>query len=447
MTARLLAAAAATLLLPALFASPLQAADDAIDAFRQPLPKLSGALIERYRLGRQLFETDWAAAPGPHPGLDGLGPLFDRLSCDGCHTRAGRGQPPQRPEFPMISMVVRLSAPGSDAHGGPLPHPLYGEQLDRNAVAGVPIEGNARVSYTERPGRYGDGTPYSLREPHYRFESLAFGPLGDNTLVSVRVAPALIGTGLLDAVPAQEIEAIAAEEKREGKVAGRPNRVWNIAAQALRVGRFGWKAGQPHLRQQNAQAFNRDIGITNPLYPENDCTPVEAACRAAAVAARHPKIGDDFLDAVTFYLAHLAPPAQRSPTDPRIARGAALFTEAGCAACHRPSLETGDSEDTALAHKIIHPYTDLLLHDLGEGLADGRPEFAAGGRSWRTAPLWGLGLVEVVNGHTTLLHDGRARNAAEAILWHGGEGERAKEAFRNMDADDRAALLAFLYSL
>jgi CxxC motif-containing protein (DUF1111 family) len=403
---------------------------------------------EKFFLGRTLFESDWSIAPGPKEGFDGLGPLFSRLSCDGCHTHAGRGEPPQSPDFPMISMTVRLSAPGTAREGGPNPHPLYGDQLDRNAVAGVPIEGRASVSYTENEGQYADGTVYSLRTPHYRFEALAYGPLGPETLVSVRIAPSIVGLGLVDAVPDDEIEAIASEEARSGQVHGRPNRVWDLAARSLRVGHFGWKGGQPSLRQQNANAFNRDIGITNTLYPENDCTEIEKECRAvAAESPRKPKIGDDFLDAATFYVVHLAPPVPRAQDRPAVNRGAALFEKAGCAACHRPTLESGRGPDPDLADKTFHPYSDLLLHDMGDGLADGRPEFAADGRSWRTAPLWGLGLIETITGHEFMLHDGRARGPAEAILWHGGEAEAAKKAFRQMTKDERDALIAFLESL
>jgi CxxC motif-containing protein (DUF1111 family) len=429
--------------------APARAGDGTLgtDAFQQLLGTLDSAQQARFARGKRLFESDWAIADAPD-GLDGLGPLFSRLSCDGCHTRAGRGEPPRRPDFPMISMTVRLSVPGTGPDGGPKPDPHYGDQLDRNAVAGVPVEGRPLVSYTEQTGHYGDGAPYSLRIPHYHITGLVHGSLGDGAMISARVAPALAGLGLLDAVPDDAIRALAVEEARAGQAHGRPNLVWDIAAGKLRAGHLGWKAGQPGLRQQNANAFNREIGITNPLYPSNDCTPVETACLAAARAApRHPKIAADFLDAVTFYLSRLAPPRARRQENPRVRQGAALFARAGCAACHRPTLETGDSPDPALAHKTIHPYSDLLLHDMGEGLADGRPEFRADGRSWRTAPLWGLGLIEAVNGHDFLLHDGRARGPAEAILWHGGEAEAAKQAFRAMTRQERAALLAFLESL
>ncbi len=410
------------------------------DGFRRTLGRLAGDRLAAFLLGRQLFENDWAIAPGPKPGLDGIGPMFNRLSCDGCHTLAGRGEPPRAPDFPMIGMVVTLSLADKSANAAPRPDPAYGRQLDRNAVAGVPPEGQVFVSFAEEPGRYADGETYSLRRPHYRFAELAYGPLAKDTLFSVRVAPQLAGLGLLEAVPEASLLATEGTAK-----IGQPNRVDAVGEAKRALGRFGWKAGQPTLRQQIASAFTLDIGITNPLYPENDCTAAELACRAAAATAtRHPKLDAARLDAVVFYVAHLAPPARRNEEDPAVRQGETLFAEAGCAACHRSTLETGADADPDLARRTIHPYSDLLLHDMGEGLADGRPEFAASGRSWRTAPLWGLGQIAIVNGHEFLLHDGRARGPAEAILWHGGEAEGAREAFRRMTKPERAALVAFL---
>jgi CxxC motif-containing protein (DUF1111 family) len=418
-------------------AAPLPIAPE--DAFRQPLGPLTEDQRARFALGKQLFENDWALAPGPRPGLDGIGPFFDRLSCDGCHTLAGRGEPPRAPDFPMVGMIVRLSIPGHAANGAPLPHPAYGYQLDRNAVAGVPIEGQAFVRYSEEPGRYADGARYSLRRPHYRFAELGYGPLGKSTLISVRVAPQLAGLGLLEAVP----DAALITSGR-----GAPNRVAAVGASALALGRFGWKAAVPSLRQQIASALTLDIGITNPLYPANDCTAVERACLAmAAAATRHPKIEAARLEAIVFYIAHLAPPARHHLDAPSVRTGERLFAQAGCAACHRPTLVTGDAADPLLAHRTIRPYSDLLLHDMGAGLADGRPEFAASGRSWRTPPLWGLGQIAIVNGHEFLLHDGRARGPAEAILWHGGEAKSARDAFRALSKEERVALLTFLDSL
>jgi CxxC motif-containing protein (DUF1111 family) len=229
-------------------------------------------------------------------------------------------------------------------------------------------------------------------------------------------------------------------------ISGRANWVWDQAAGASALGRFGWKANQPPLRQQAAGAALGDIGLTSPLFPGQNCGAGQAAC-AAAPSGGEPELSERFLDRLELYTQALAVPAMRAPRDASVRRGWELFNRAGCAACHTPTLTTGPHRLAALSGQIVHPFTDLLLHDLGPGLADGRPDFLASGSEWRTAPLWGIGLIERVNGHTRLLHDGRARDLAEAILWHGGEAAAAREAFRTMAPDERAALLAFLKAL
>ncbi|HEX9648783.1 MAG TPA: di-heme oxidoredictase family protein, partial [Alphaproteobacteria bacterium] len=276
---------------------------------------------------------------------------------------------------------------------------------------------------------------------------LAFGPLGDDAMLSPRVAPATIGLGLLEAVPEATILALADPADADGDgVSGRPNRVAGEVGGGIALGRFGWKANQPSLRRQNAAAALGDIGLTSTLFPDENCAAPQDACRAAKSGGA-PELSDAFLDKLTLYTRLLAVPRQRGADAEPVRHGEQLFRAAGCAACHMPTLVTGAHPLAELAGQVIHPFTDLLLHDMGEGLADGRPDFAATGREWRTAPLWGLGLVETVNGHTYFLHDGRARNLAEAILWHGGEAEAARERFRALPRGDREALLAFLRSL
>jgi CxxC motif-containing protein (DUF1111 family) len=304
------------------------------------------------------------------------------------------------------------------------------------------------VTYEEVPGQYGDGTPYSLRRPAYRLEELAFGSLDPRTMISPRTAPVMIGLGLLEAVDEAQLLALADEMDADGDgISGRPNRVWDPVAQATRLGRFGWKANQPGLVQQNAGAFLGDLGITSALFPAENCPAPQAAC-AAAITGGTPELDGDKLEAVTYYSSLLAVPARRDFEDPEVLRGKAMFRAAGCASCHVPTLVTSAAAALPeLAGQTIRPYTDLLLHDLGDDLADGRPDFLAGGREWRTPPLWGIGLVGVVNDHTQLLHDGRARDLAEAVLWHGGEAEAAREAFRTMARADRDALVRFLESL
>ncbi len=282
----------------------------------------------------------------------------------------------------------------------------------------------------------------------YAIADAAYGALPDGLLISPRVAPQMIGLGLLEVVPDATLEKLAdPDDANSDGISGRTNLVWNVPQNAFTMGRFGWKANQPNLHQQNAAAAAGDIGLTSSLFPGEPCEELQLACREA-ISGGAPELSDEFLDKLTLYTRLLAVPAQRNADDPAVRRGAAIFRGLGCGGCHMPTLETGpDNHLAELDGQTIHPFTDLLLHDMGPGLADGRPDFEASGSEWRTPPLWGLGLVRRVNGHLQLLHDGRAMGFAEAILWHGGEAEAAREAFRNAPRDARQALIAFLESL
>jgi CxxC motif-containing protein (DUF1111 family) len=393
-----------------------------------------------FAFGNRLFNTEWAAFPGPLPSFDGLGPTFNRAACSDCHVRGGRGAPPAQPGDPMESMLVRLSVPGGQ------PHPRYGDQLQDRAIEGVPAEGRAILHYESLPGTYGDGTPYGLLRPRVSFTDLAFGAL-DDAAVSPRVAPAMIGLGLLEAVPLAALEALADPDDVDGDgISGRIN--WLLAPDGPPLaGRFGWKANVASLADQSAAAAAGDLGITSRLAPRQNCPMVQAAC-GAVVQDAEPEMSDSFLDRLVAYVRLLAVPAARDLDTPLVRRGEGAFRSFGCAACHVPTLTTAaDAPLAAVAGQRFHPFTDLLVHDMGEGLADHRPDGSASGTEWRTPPLWGLGLLERVNGHMRLLHDGRARGLAEAILWHGGEGEAAKEAFRRAPAAERQALIAFLSAL
>ena len=407
------------------------------------------APAERQRaffFGNRIFNTNWVQYPASVKSFDGLGPTFNRNSCSGCHVRDGRGRPPETAGGPMDSMLVRLSAPSSGPDGGPGPDPRYGDQLNDHAILGVPPEGRAAIDVEDVPGTYADGTPYSLAKPRYRFADLAFGPL-DGDLFSPRVAPQVIGLGLLEAVPLATLEGLAdPDDADHDGISGRIN--WLTGHDGKPVpGRFGWKANVATLRDQAAGAAVGDIGITSSLRPDQNCPPVQAACVEAA-AQLDPELADAFLDKLVIYVRTLAVPVQRDADAPEMVRGAALFRSFGCAACHMPTLRTdAAAELPELRDQTFHPFTDLLVHDMGSDLADGRPDGSATGSEWRTPPLWGIGLIARVNGHDRQLHDGRARGPAEAILWHGGEGLAAREAFRTAPADDRAALIAFLNSL
>jgi CxxC motif-containing protein (DUF1111 family) len=416
-------------------------------AFEQAGPALSREAERQFFRGRALFRDPWVIAPSSTATRDGLGPVFNARACASCHVRDGRGRPPEGGEA-ALSMLVRVSVPGADPHGGPRAEPTYGGQLQPLGVPGVPGEAEVRVAYEDVPGAYADGTQYTLRRPRLVLEALAYGPMAEDALASARVAPMMPGLGLLAAVPEATLVALSDPDDADGDgISGRVQRVWDVAAGAEAVGRFGWKAEQPSVRQQTAGAFRGDLGITNTLFPEHDCTPRQEACLAARTGGE-PELLEQILDNVAFYSAALAVPAPRQVDDPEVRRGEGHFEDMGCAGCHVPSLSTGlEAEDVTMAGQEIWPYTDLLLHDMGDALSDGRPSFGAAGAEWRTPPLWGIGLTEVVSGQLNLLHDGRARSFAEAILWHGGEGAAARDAFLAADAPAREALVRFLESL
>ena len=418
-------------------------------SFAQPLKNLDGKRRRVFTRGDHLFNTQWVQAPASVKTLDGLGPLFNRNSCSACHLRDGRGRPPIEGEDQLKSKLVRLSIPGQDEHGGPLPHPVYGSQLQEQGILGVKPEGRTVISWTDEAFSFPDGESYQLRKPNYEITDLAYGSLGNNIRISPRVAPAVFGLGLLENIPEDKLMAQADPEDANGDgISGRPNLVWNAEKQTKSIGRFGWKANQPTLRQQNAGAFNGDMGLTTTLFPTPSCTAAQITCNTETQYGEQPEVRDVDLEKLTTYVSLLGVPARRNIDSPQTQQGERLFYQAQCNACHLARQKTGQaSVHPEFNNKVIHPYTDLLLHDLGEGLADNRPDYEASGQEWRTAPLWGIGLVKVVNKHTFYLHDGRARNLTEAILWHGGEASQSQKAFRNFSPTDREALVSFLESL
>jgi CxxC motif-containing protein (DUF1111 family) len=430
----------ATLLLAALTlagAARHETAAPEAEAFSQPLPGLEAEQSLAFRRGASLFRQAWLIGPSEdHPELVGLGPLYNRLSCIACHVKNGRGAAPDAENGLARHMVVRLSVEGSGAHGGPRAHPAYGAQLNPEGVSGVAGEGRAVVAYDDETVVLEDGERVTLHRPKLAFRHLAYGDIGADVLTSVRNAPPVFGLGLLEAVPEAEILA--------GK--GKPNYVFDLEAHGLRLGRFGLKANQPTLKQQIANAFAEDIGVTSSLFPQENCASNQTDCLIAG--AKKPDLSDAQLGVVTTYIRSLAIPARRGEDNPSIIAGEAQFRALGCASCHRETLTVGDfAEAPWLKGADIHPYTDLLLHDMGDGLADGRADFDAGPRDWRTPPLWGLGLAGKGGDGAHYLHDARARTLTEAILWHGGEAQSSAEAFRRLAKQERDALLAFLDSL
>ncbi|MCC7547164.1 MAG: c-type cytochrome [Burkholderiales bacterium] len=464
---RTLVIPAVVLVAGAAAAAALAAADEDVDgisvqcvdrdAYVQPIPSLDRRQLQAFQRGRRHFDKTWGAVTS----LDfewGLGPTFNATSCLECHVGGGRGRAPENGSQPLLSLLVRLSVPGEGPHGGPNPDHAYGGQFQTAGLAGpfpdfayhtapVPPEASLYIDWDEQLVAYADGEQVRLREPRLRIENLAFGALPEGAMFSLRIAQPLHGLGLLEAVADDTLHRIAALQKTQG-LNGRVNVVRDDVNDRMSVGRFGWKANQPSLRQQIAMASLEDMGLTSRLYRAQNCPPVQTLC-AAQTPGNDPELVATDWDELELWSRALAVPAPRDTGDARVQRGARLFEEAKCALCHVPQMRTAESFPPLpqLANRVIRPYTDLLLHDMGEGLADGRPDFRAGARDWRTPPLWGLGLSETVNGGSALLHDGRARNAAEAILWHGGEAQASREAFRTMHKADRDALLHFLNAI
>ena len=324
---------------------------------------------------------------------------------------------------------------------------MYGDQLQDRSILGVPAEGQVLRLYVDEPGEFDDGETYSLRRPMYEFDDLAYGPISVEVEVSPRMAPAVIGAGLLEAIPEDDIVGVADPDDADGDgISGRPNWIKDPTSGEATLGRFGWKANVASVERQVASAFIGDIGISSHLFPDQNCTETQTAC-AAAPNGGEPEVTDELLEKVVFYNQTLAVPARRNLDSPDVGAGAGLFGDLGCAGCHQPRQETGDAEIAALANQVVFPFTDLLLHDMGPGLADHRTDGEASGTEWRTAPLWGIGLTETVSGHTFLLHDGRARSLEEAILWHGGEAEPAATGYKALSSEQRSQLVAFMESL
>ncbi len=417
------------------------------NAFLPAADNISRENMLMFSTGNAFFNQAWTVAPSSNTSRDGLGPLFNARSCSTCHFKDGRGRPPLDDETELTSMLLRIGVGQAEPGGATLPDPVYGDQLQPYGTGEVPGEGTPRVSYSALPGAFADGERYELLAPEYQIEAPSQGPLSAGLRISPRVAPAMIGMGLLEAIPESHLLELSDPDDEDGDgISGRVNRVWDVEAQALAAGRFGWKAEQPSVRQQAAGAFLGDMGITSPLFPEQECTPSELECQG--VPGDAPEITDRLFDRVVRYSELLAVPARQGHDADNVLRGKATFNDLGCASCHTPSHRTSDDAELAeVRDQLIWPYTDLLLHDMGAGLDDDRPSFEAGGSEWRTPPLWGLGRYRVVNGHDRLLHDGRARGVSEAILWHGGEAEVSRLRFLELPASERRDLIVFVESL
>lgn len=411
-------------------------------SFDNPAPNLNATNLDLHLAGDGQFEQAFVTAPAPINS--GSGPQFNNTSCIACHPSDGRAPFPEDNINGFSGFFLRTSIPGNDTCGGPNPTPGFGGQLQNHANVGVEPEVQFGISYENIPVTFADGTVVTLRKPTYFIES-SYIPFPNNAMLSPRIGPPVFGLGLLEAISEQDILAKEDLTDADGDgISGKANYVCNIETGSLSLGRFGWKANTPTVMMQSAGAYNQDMGVTNPLFP----TESSFGQTNGDNLSDDPEITQTILDQVALYCRTLAVPAARNLDDYEVARGFQLFEDAKCAACHTPKHITGNFTDIpAISNQTIYPYTDMLLHDMGEGLADGRPDFLADGNEWKTRPLWGIGLTETVNGHTNFLHDGRARNLEEAILWHGGEAEDSKQYYTNLNESDRNALLDFVNAI
>ena len=435
------------------------------NAFSHPSATLTFAQQLDFRVGDGIFRKLWVSAPSSTTSSDGLGPLYNARSCQSCHLKDGRGHPAEGrwPDGDGTSMLFRVSVPSptdaerlaiEEGRQAVVPEPTYGTQLQGFAIQGQSPEARVRITYENRPVALHDGPTVHLQRPAYRAMDLGYGPMRPDAVLSPRIATPMIGLGLLEMVHEADILAQADPDDRNGDgISGRPNHVWSMEHGRPMLGRFGWKAARATIRDQAAGAFSGDMGLSTELLPSaaGDCTQVQTLCRGAPSGADPPhgvEVAPTMFDLVVFYARNLAVPTRRRVDAPDVLRGKEVFYRSGCTACHTPKYITRvEPERPELSRQLIWPYTDLLLHDMGPGLADGRSEGRASGQEWRTPPLWGIGYTAVVSGHTRFLHDGRARNLLEAVLWHGGEAEAAKQRVVRMTPVERAALLAFLGSL
>lgn len=406
------------------------------NAFSLPSGALSFEERSDFFIGNGVFDRPWVPAPSSTLASDGLGPMFNARSCQGCHIKDGRGHPPEPGDANMVSMLFALS----DVTGGP--DPFFGNQFQDQAIVGYLAEGKVDVSYEPETFTYPDGTEVVLRRPVYTTDA----SLAEGVSLNPRIAPQMIGLGLVEAIADEDLARNADPDDEDGDgISGR------LGMAGAEIGRFGWKAMAPTLVVQAANAFSNDMGLSTRVHLAawGDCTEAQNTCRNAIHGNPDggPEIADNLLELVAFYSAHLAVPARRDVDDPEVLRGKALFYEAQCISCHVPKFATAADAAPPLRNQLIWPYSDFLLHDLGPGLADANPTADRAGAEWRTPPLWGIGMTETVNGHTFFLHDGRARSLEEAILWHDGEARAARDVFAASSSQDRAALIRFLESL
>jgi CxxC motif-containing protein (DUF1111 family) len=346
------------------------------------------------------------------------------------------------------SLVARLSIKSDNSfehqellkYKGFVPEPNYGNQLSINGIFGVDFEGKIKIDFDEIEVNFPDGEKQVLLKPKYNLENLNYGNLRKDANISYRIAPTLNGMGLINLISHEDILANVDEnDSNNDGISGRANFVYSNITKKTELGLYTWKASVSFLKEQVALAAVNDMGLTTTIFPDDNCTKSQKECNDAPKARDKIDLPDDRLEAVTSYLKNIK--AYASKKTKEYEEGLALFEAISCSKCHISSFDTKNGFK-------VSPFSDFLLHDMGEDLADGRVEFMASGSEWRTAPLWGLALHEKINKEKPrLLHDGRARSFQEAILWHGGEAKSSKENYMNLPKEQREKFIKILDEL
>ncbi len=410
---------------------------------QKPILSLNNNEIDTFILGKSFFRTPWVEAPSATTARDGLGPLFSANTCISCHPKNAKGSVYNSRGDIARSLVTRLSINNNqnrDPKLGFTPEPIYGAQLSINAVHDVPYEGKPTRSYIDKTLLLSRDRKVVLHKPIYGVIDLQYGALSKDVIISQRVAPALIGLGLLEQISdAQLLANEDIDDKNGDGISGKANRVYSPERSKIEIGRFNWKANASTVKHQVAMAMSNDMGLTSPLYPNENCTHSQKEC------LNSPKGKDIFdvpmkrLDAVSFYLKNLKVPQSQETQEYKM--GLKIFKQLACASCHIPTF-------TLDSGRKIHPFSDLLLHDMGKDLADGRAEFQASANEFRTPPLWGISInKQVLRERVNFLHDGRARTIEEAILWHEGEAKQSKDNFTRLSPQEQKVLIDFLEKL
>lgn len=452
------------------------------ESYSKPSSNLTASRKGSFFIGNAFFRQPWVVAPASTDSRDGLGALFNVAACQSCHIKDGRGHAPMSADDDADSLLIRLAMPATtDEQRQQLQnsliekvvHPMYGGQLQDRGIQGVPAEARIAVQWTDKPVTFADGHVETLRAPTFKLTNPGYGAFDDEVMVSPRIALPMIGLGLLEQIPDEDIKKQAVRndknntDKKIDDISGKFNWVMDPQTGKHALGRFGWKAGQTKLLTQNQSAFNEDMGLTSNIRPHEPCMPMQTACREAVTGAdgqgggKPPvEVSDDVAKFVEFYTRNLAVPHRRNADDKLVLAGKKRFYDMGCQSCHTPRYQLPKTDDDHLEQhgQVIYPYTDLLLHDMGDGLADRtiagklpskdiQVEFLANSYEWRTPALWGIGLAQTVDPQATFLHDGRARTLMEAVLWHGGEAKNQQQKVLKLDKQGRAELNAFLNSL